>query len=213
MKMQYIKWFLSDMYLFFLRITKRKLTIGRGRYINFRCKFEQHVMILDNCRLFNSTLGSYTYISPGSILINSIIGRFCSIGPGVKIGLGIHPLHLVSTSPYFYDKNLKDSFSNRNYFDHFSNVKIGNDVWIGANVLIMGGLKIGNGAVIAAGSIVTKDVEPYAIVMGAPAKFHRFRLPDDVILKIKDVKWWEWDNKKLKESADLFIDSNLFNNI
>ena len=87
---------------------------------------------------------------------------------------------------------------------------IGNDVWIGLNVIIMRGVVIGDGAVVAAGSIVTSNVEPYSIVAGIPAKHIRFRFSDYQIRKLKEIKWWDWEENKIKENVELFYSIDAF---
>lgn len=115
---------------------------------------------------------SYIY-SKNSVVVNAIIGKFCSIAAGVNIGLGQHPVEYVSTHPSFYSVSqpIAKTYSGSDLFEPFKGrINIGHDVWIGQNVLVMDGLKIGTGAIIAAGAVVTKDVPPYAIVAGVPAR-------------------------------------------
>lgn len=119
-----------------------------------------------------------------------IIGRYCSIGPNVKYLAGNHPLHYVSTSPYFYDKKI----SKKNVEDITrGELYIGNDCWIGYGAMITNKCKkIGNGAVVAAGAIVTKDVPPYSIVAGVPAKIIKYRFDEKVQMILEKSKWWEY---------------------
>lgn len=151
------------------------------------------------------TMGSYTYsISP--LLPELVVGRYCSIARGLEFFSAGHPVDHVSLSPFTYghredfifrkpfkDKNLK--FSNSIYIGKggFNDVIIGNDCWIGQNVTIKFGCKIGDGAIVAANSLVTKDVPPYAVVGGIPAKVIKYRFNDDLIEKFKKLKWWEYD--------------------
>lgn len=121
----------------------------------------------------SSRIGAYTYICPNSSIQNATIGRYCSIAPDVVIGPGRHPLGGFSTSPVFYRKDnpLGESFVSENTeFAEYLPVIIGNDVWIGTRAIILDGVKIGDGAVVAAGAVVTKDVPPFAIVGGIPAR-------------------------------------------
>lgn len=150
--------------------------------------------ILSNTILNHVNIGSYTYIGENSIFQNTSIGNYCSISREVFCGLGSHPLDSFSTSPLFYRRNntfglnvvTKDS-----PHVEFQPITIGNDVWIGARAIIMDGVTIGNGAVIAAGSIVTKDVPPYAIVAGVPARTLRYRHSEENIKKLTDSNWWK----------------------
>lgn len=159
-------------------------------------------------RIINCHIGSYSYISYSCHLNNVTIGKCCSIAKGVNIGLGFHPLNFISTSPIFYSLKtpLNFSFVNESRFTDTKSTFIGNDVWIGLNVVILDGVTIGNGAVIAANSVVNHDVEPYSIVGGVPAKEIRKRFSKDVIQLINSSKWWDLplDFFSQKESKDIF---------
>lgn len=96
------------------------------------------------------------------------------------------------------------SFADRNYFEEFEKIGIGNDVWIGANVIILDGIEIGDGAVVAAGSVITKSVPPYAIVGGVPAKIIRYRFEKDKIEKLLILKWWDMDLAYLRKNFTKF---------
>ncbi|PMO38735.1 hypothetical protein BCT09_09235 [Vibrio splendidus] len=146
--------------------------------------------MLDYCRIFNSKVSSYSYVAPYSIMIDCSVGKYTSIGPGCRIGLGIHPVNELSTSPYLYNDNI---FKKKNNSD-FQNVIIGNDVWIGANVLIMGGVTIGHGAVIGAGAVVTKNLPPYSISIGVPAKTVKYRFDDSTINDLLRKPWWDLEH-------------------
>ena len=178
----------------YLMIFKNDIKIGRGVYIDRQSSLMGHNLINDYSRLISASLGEYSYISPFCILIDTKVGRYCSIGPGVKIGLGLHPVDGLSTSPYIYNQDL---FKKRRKED-FSTVEIGHDVWIGANALIMGGVKVGSGAVIGAGAVVTKDVPDYAVVVGCPAKILRKRFTETKIQELIDSKWWNEDLEVIK---------------
>lgn len=154
----------------------------------------------------NSSMGRFSYCGYDCYLINSQIGSFCSISDCVSIGGGGHPLEWVSTSPAFYKG--RDSISKRlaklefNYHD--PKTIIGNDVWIGRGVYIKSGITIGDGAVIGMGSVVTKDVEPYSIVVGNPAVVIKHRFDTETIQKLQEIKWWEWEDSELQDKADKF---------
>lgn len=143
----------------------------------------------------NSKIDDFVYVAEESKISGANIGKFCSIGQNVRIGLGMHPTNWVSTFPAFFSirNQCQISFCDKNYFEEIGTVKIGNDVWIGANALIMSNLTIGNGAVIAAGAVVTKDVPAYAIVGGVPAKIIKYRFTEDYIKKLSSLSWWDKD--------------------
>ena len=128
-----------------------------------------------------------------------------SVAYGVRIGLPEHPVNMVSTSPKIY-RNIKLKDIKDVYFPPI----IGNDVWIGANAIILQGVTIGDGAIIAAGAVVTKDVPPYAIVGGVPAKVIKYRFSDDVILKLLEIKWWDKPEEWTTQNLDKFTDVSGF---
>lgn len=164
------------------------------------------VKIQRQCYFYNSSIGSYTYFAGFNSVMNAQIGKFCSIGANVCIGPGRHPLDFVSTSPVFYSihKQCGITFADKSYYNEMGKVKVGNDVWIGTNAVILDDVTIGDGAVIAAGAVVTKDVEPYSIVGGIPAKFIKKRFSEDVIEKLLNFQWWNKDADWLKENYKLF---------
>jgi virginiamycin A acetyltransferase len=147
------------------------------------------------------------------------IGNFCSIGPEVKIIIGgEHRTDWVSTAQINADTfNFNDTFLNaqkiKNFKDSRGDLRIENDVWVGAFSIIFSGVKLGNGSVVAAGSVVTKDVDPYTVVAGNPAKFVKKRFTTKQINFLNSSKWWELDDKLidtlskylLNENVDLFI--------
>jgi acetyltransferase-like isoleucine patch superfamily enzyme len=163
----------------------------------------------------DSKIGRHTYVVNARI-VSAQIGAFCSIGPEVNIGgLGSHPINWVSTHPAFYSTRQQSgkTFALTDLFDELRPNKIGNDVWIGARVLILDGVNIGDGAIVAAGTVVTKDVPPYAIVGGVAAKVIRFRFDSAVIDALLKWQWWNLPDDVLArlalqfcESSDLTID-------
>ncbi|MBF8457267.1 CatB-related O-acetyltransferase [Kaistella sp. G5-32] len=162
--------------------------------------------------LVDSKIGDYTSISANSKISFTEIGKFCSIGPNFISGWGIHPTDGISTSPLFYSKShaTGNTFSEINKIQERLPVVIGNDVWIGANCFILDGVKIGNGVIIAAGAVVTKDVENFSIVGGVPAKVIKYRFEKEDIEKLEILKWWDFDNENLKNVERYFFDINAF---
>lgn len=180
--------------------------------------------LYNNVTIWYSHIGEGTYLGSNTQLFKVKIGKFCSIADNVKIGFGSHPTsHLVSTFPSFYyntnsDYNFSFYLGSVPLYNAYKYVdkkqcylaEVGNDVWIGSHALIMDGVKIGDGAIIAAGAVVTKNIEPYAIVGGVPAKLIKKRFNDSQIEILLKFKWWEKDFSWLKEHVDLFQDINLF---
>lgn len=145
--------------------------------------------------VINSVIKDYSYVSYSCTINNCEIGKFCSIAKSVKIGLGKHPLNFISTSPLFYSPTnpLRKIISKELRYKESEAVKIGNDVWIGANVVILDGITVGNGAIIGANSVVTKDVLPFSIVGGVPAKEIKKRFSQVIISAIENSEWWDLD--------------------
>lgn len=162
-----------------------------------------------------STVGKYTYISARSGAVYTKIGNFCSIASNVNIGGGAHMLEAVSTSPIF---NKGHNVFGKNFanleFSPYKTTVIGNDVWIGNRALILQGVTIGDGAVVGAGSVVTKDIPPYEIWAGNPAKCIRKRFDDETIQKLLELKWWDMTDEELKKIGNSFeTPEKLFNMI
>lgn len=194
-----------------LKLKNKKILIGKYAIIK-NTQFESYNTLGDFVQIRNCKLGTNTYISSYALINNTEIGKFCSIGAGVKIGLGMHPSKdFVSTHPAFYSlrKQSGHTFIAVQKFEEQLPVKIGNDVWIGANTIIMDGLTIGDGAIIAAGAVVTENVAPYTIVGGVPAKLIRCRFDETQIEILTKLQWWNKDETWLKKNAEKFqhIDS------
>ena len=145
----------------------------------------------DTARELNCTVGFGTYCGDNVFVGDnrSTIGKFCSIAADVVIGASEHPLNYLSTSPFFYVESL--GFRKGACEIYLSPVHVGNDVWIGDGVFIKGGVTIGDSAVLAAGAVVTKDVPPYAVVGGVPAKVIKYRFQPDIVQKLLELKWWD----------------------
>ncbi|WP_404461712.1 CatB-related O-acetyltransferase [Providencia rettgeri] len=172
----------------------KKIRIGKGAFINYQTKLDGYNLINDYSKVISCKLGEHSYVSPMSILINVDIGKYCSIGPGCMIGLGTHPIDHLSTSPSLYNFSL----SKDTHDSDFKKTIISHDVWIGANVSILSGLTIGTGAVIGAGAIVTKNIPPYAIAVGNPARIIRKRFSEEEIELLLASNWWEKDINEIK---------------
>ena len=128
----------------------------------------------------------------------STVGKFCSFGNDIKIGVTQHPTNWLSTHIFQYLDFEGISNVKKQKWEFSKPVHIGNDVWIGTNVIIMDGVTVSDGAIIAAGAVVTKDVPPYAIVGGVPAKIIRYRFDEKTINRLMKVKWWNKDISLIK---------------
>jgi len=169
----------------------------------------EYVAILNGVCLKQVSLGNFSYVSDNSRLLNVSIENFCSIGPNVQVGLAPHPSRtFISTYPAFYSHSNEGCplrFREDKIFDDsIPKTSIGNDVWIGANVIIPGGVQIGTGAIVAAGSVVVKDVLPYSVMGGNPAGIVRFRFSDEEIKMLLESEWWDWPIEKIRSNVEGF---------
>lgn len=154
----------------------------------------------------NSRIGRHTYIG-GAQLGNCDMGAFCSVGQGAVVGgLGRHPTSMLSTHPVFYSrlKQSGASFADGDYFAEHVRTTVGNDVWIGANAIVLDGVTVGDGAIIAAGAIVAKDVPPYAVIGGVPARVIKYRFADAEIESLLRTQWWLLPDQVLEGCASIF---------
>ena len=156
--------------------------------------------------MFHSSVDDYSYVGQDARLIHAHVGKYCSLAGDGAYGMGSHSLDHISTSSLFTSSRngTRIKWTDKSSYEEYKEIHIGNDVWIGTRVLIMGGVNIGNGAVVAAGAVVTKDVPPYAIVGGVPARVIKYRFPEDVIAKLEASKWWTLDDETLKSNIELF---------
>lgn len=161
-----------------------------------RSRFANHFIDI------NVKIGEHTYTqASGHIYRDTIIGRYCSIANNASIGVLHHRMESLSTHPFQYESRFNSTIKtsperqenkNRGY-----RTKIGNDVWIGENTVILTGKTIGDGAVIGAGAVVTKDVPPYAIVGGVPAKIIRYRFDEPTIKELLELQWWNLEPEEM----------------
>lgn len=208
---------------FFLRYKlRKKVKIHHTAYVQNVC-FEGHNTIMRNAKVQNSSLGEGTYVNENSNLYAVNIGRYTSIADNVSVVVGKHPISdFVTMYPSFYYDTTnqlgftihkgKPLFDTDKCIDGTKNVSaiIGNDVWVGSHVIILGGVTIGDGAVIAAGSVVTKDVEPYSIVGGVPAKHIKYRYPANVRQSLLNSKWWLKSFDELTSNYKKLLDLGSF---
>jgi acetyltransferase-like isoleucine patch superfamily enzyme len=179
-----------------------------GAYVDAASTLGQHCVIFRDTAIFNSTIGDHTFVQKYSFIQHTTVGKFCSIAMRVTIGLGQHPIGRVSSHPAFYSSTqpLAKTFSPADNFTPFEAIDIGHDVWIGQNAMIMDGVKVETGAIIAAGAVVTKDVPAYAIVGGVPAQIIKYRFDEATRNRLLQTQWWTLPDDWLQTHVALFAD-------
>ncbi|MEZ8107294.1 CatB-related O-acetyltransferase [Vibrio cortegadensis] len=216
----FIKWLI--MRIMKISLHFNKVHFMKGSRFCRASKFEGYNSIGEDNNLTDVSIGRGSYTGHNVRLSSVKIGRFSSIASGVKNTTGNHPTSkYISTHPAFFSqgKAAGFTFSEKQLFNELNRlnneylVEIGNDVWIGEDVLILDGIKIGNGSIIGARSLVTKDIPPYSICVGTPAKVIKFRFKEKEIRNIESKKWWKWDFNKLKENSTKFSDIENFTGI
>lgn len=167
-----------------------------------------YVEIGARTKVIETRMGDYSYIANDSDVIYSQVGKFCSIAAHVRINPGNHPMERASQSHFTYRASLyfPGETDEAAFFDwrRAHAVAIGHDVWIGHGAVILAGRTVGTGAVVAAGAIVTKDVPPYAIVAGNPARPVRPRFPAEVADALQRLAWWDWSHDRLRDALPDF---------
>lgn len=173
-------------------------------YATSDCKFEGYNRLTGQAILQDSQLGRGSYVNAARL--NSVrAGRFCSIGPDAMIGLGEHPVDRFATHPAFYSPNnpVGLRWASQTLFPETTQVRLGSDVWVGARAVIFGGVTVGDGAIVAAGAVVTKDVPALAIVAGVPARVIRMRFSPDICENLLKIRWWDAPLAQLQACVNL----------
>lgn len=160
------------------------------------------VEIHEGVRAEYSGIGDYSYLQEHVAVADTTIGKFVAIAAMTRIGPPDHPMDRISqhrfsyVPEYYWPEETRDHafFARR----RAARCTIGNDVWIGHAVIVLSGINVGNGAVLAAGAVVTRDVEPYTIVAGIPARPIRRRFPDDVARRLERLAWWDWPDDEIR---------------
>ena len=202
---EYFKW-LKCKVTYQIRYWGKHFRIGYLSTID-NSSFGRYNIIGSHCVVSNCILGDFSYINSYSYILYTTIGRYCSIGPNVKMAPGKHPTSIfVSTHPVTFNNqgNLLKNYCTEQKFKNHQSVTLGNDVWIGANAIIIDGINIANGAVIAANSVVVKDVGAYEVVGGNPAKLIKKRFDDVQIKYLQETAWWNNDEAWVQSNISRF---------
>lgn len=173
-------------------------------------KIHKTAAVCFKVRFYRSRLWRYSYIGANSFVCDADIGSFCCIAENCCIGGASHPIKYVSMSPAFYRRNIMKKCFFETDFKPYARTKIGNDVWIGYGVMIRAGVNIADGAVIGMGSVLTKDVGPYEIWAGNPARMIGKRFEDERIARLLKIRWWNWSKAHLCRRAPDFVDVDRF---
>lgn len=186
-------------------LKKSRLSAVRQSSVHPTAKLESGTSFVE------SKIDRYSFCGYDCDVYRANIGAFTSIANGVVLGGARHPMERVSMSPVFYVG--RDSVKTK-FFEHPlakpAEVRVGNDVWIGRSAIVLPGVTIGNGAVVGAGSVVTKNVPSYAIVAGNPARIIRYRFESDIISDLESAEWWYFSDARLRELGGCFNDVEKF---
>ncbi|HZY37050.1 MAG TPA: DapH/DapD/GlmU-related protein [Mucilaginibacter sp.] len=198
---------------------KKELSLGEEPFIHPTCVIRDSTVgawtaLYANTWLVESSFGDYSYTAGNVQIIYSDVGKYCSIANSVRINPGNHPQWRVTQHHMTYrrkhyklgDEDDKEFFQWRR--DH--RCKIGHDVWIGHGAVVMPGVSIGTGAVIGSGAVVTKDIGPYEVAVGVPAKVIKKRFDDATIEKLLASEWWDWDRETLEKNFDDLLSLEVF---
>ena len=158
-------------------------------------------------KVAESSFGDYSYVVNDSDIIYTTVGKFCSIAAHTRINPGNHPLQRVALSHFTYRSSSYNlGPDDASFFDWRRSFRcvMGNDVWIGHGAIVLPGIKLGNGAAVGAGAVVTKDVPPFAIVVGNPARVIRHRFSPEIIAALERIAWWDWTHDQLASGLQDF---------
>lgn len=174
-------------------------------------RFTKYTHILRGSKMNDVTAGRYTRIGDGVKVTNADLGNFAVLSKDTVVGTGAHPTNYITPHSIFYKKGAwpwHDDWIAPIDFNKKRRITIGNDVWIGRRCMVLDGVTIGDGAIVAAGAVVTKDIPPFAIAGGVPAKVIKYRFEPEVIEKLLEIKWWNLPDDEITKVIDLFHKKN-----
>lgn len=194
-------------------LRRRGISIDPLAIVNDTTILAEYITVNREAYISGCSIGRLSYVGPRAIVTNADLGSFCSIGSGARIGPGFHPTNWISSHPAFYSNAMQSgrTFANKKLFDDQKRVVLGHDVWVGTNAVILDGVSVGHGAIIAAGAVVTSDVRPYAIVGGVPAKVIRMRFDQKKIDALLKWQWWDLPLEKLEKLGPHFTNDGNWN--
>jgi acetyltransferase-like isoleucine patch superfamily enzyme len=166
------------------------------------CDLDADVIVAGHAALSHSTVGFLSAIGRYTKVTHTDIGKFCAISWDCSINAVSHPYTRLTVSAFPYVPHV-GGFAAERVQEH-RRVEIGHDVWVGANAVILPGIRIGHGAVVGAGAVVTKDVAAYEVVAGVPARTLRYRFPEEIRARLLALQWWNWPRERLREHLALF---------
>ena len=166
------------------------------------------VEIGEGSNILESEMGDYSYTARYADIAYSVLGKFVNVAAFTRLNPGEHPYHRASLHHFMYRSSYfwPDEQDEQAVFDWRRSrpVRVGHDTWIGHGAIVMKGVTIGDGAIIGAQSVVTKDVAPYAVVAGAPARFIKWRHPRDIADRLQALAWWDWSHEEIRAALPDF---------
>lgn len=183
-------------------------TVGNDSNVE-RCQFENNVIINRRSFVNDSQIGMYSYSGINLTMNWTKLGRFCSLGRNVDVGGFDHDYHKVTTMPQFRWNQMANGGGKIPDVMNHEHCMIGNDVWIAAGAQILHKAKIGDGAIVGGGAVVTHDVPPYAIAVGIPAKIIGYRFEQKFIDELLDIQWWNWPLPVIRENMQKLIHTDV----